>query len=46
MELNLKLTEQQAQIVLDALIKEPYGLVVGVVNDIQRQANEQLTKNE
>lgn len=41
MEFNFKLSEQEAQIVLNALIKEPYGSVVDVVNNIQHQAIEQ-----
>jgi hypothetical protein len=48
MELTLKLTEQEAQIVLNALVKEPYLTVVDVVNKIQTQAGEQMqeTKEE
>lgn len=42
MEFNFKLTEQEAQIVLNALIKEPYGLVVEVINKLQLQASEQI----
>lgn len=42
MELTLKLTEQEAQIVLNALVKEPYLSVVDVINKIQLQANEQM----
>ena len=41
LEFNFKLTEQEAQIVLNALTKEPYGLVVDVVNNIQQQAGKQ-----
>lgn len=42
MDLTFKLTEQEAQIVLDALVKEPYVTVVDVINKIQQQANEQM----
>lgn len=45
MELTLKLTEQEAQLVLDSLVKEPYGLVVGVINKIQQQASEQMKQD-
>jgi hypothetical protein len=41
MDFIFKLTEQEAQTVLNALVKEPYGLVVDVVNKIQQQAIEQ-----
>ena len=41
MEFNFKLSEQEAQIVLNALTKEPYGLVIDVVNSLQSQAIEQ-----
>lgn len=46
MELTLKLTEQEAQTVLNALVKEPYLSVVEVVNKIQQQASEQMNKRE
>ena len=42
MEFNLKLSEQEAQQVLNALIKEPYFEVVDVINKIQQQASEQM----
>lgn len=41
MEFNFQLTEQEAQVMLNALSKEPYGLVVEVINKIQSQAIEQ-----
>lgn len=44
--LNLKLTEEEAQKVLDALIKQPYVEVVDVINKIQEQASEQMQVNE
>jgi len=43
MELIFKMTEQEAQAILNALIKEPYGLVFEVVNKFQQQATEQMT---
>jgi len=42
MEFNFKLTENEAQIVLNALTKESYSLVVDVINNIQKQASEQI----
>ena len=44
MEFTLKLTEQEAQTVLNALTKEPYGVVAGVIATIQAQAIEQRQK--
>jgi hypothetical protein len=44
MEFLLKLSEQEAQKVLDALVKEPYAEVVDVINNIQQQAVEQRQK--
>lgn len=44
MKFNFKLTEEEAQIVLNALLKEPCGLVIDVVNNIQQQAVEQRQK--
>lgn len=41
MEFTFKLNEQDAQKVLNALVKEPYGDVVDVINKIQQQAVEQ-----
>ncbi len=41
MEFILKLSEEEAQIVLNALVKEPYREVVEVINNIQQQAVEQ-----
>ncbi|MDA1558304.1 hypothetical protein PDK45_25585 [Bacillus cereus] len=45
MELTFKLTEQEAQKVLNALVKESYIEVVDVVNKIQMQASEQMDNN-
>ena len=42
MELTFKLSEVEAQIVLNALTKEPYIEVVEVVGKIQLQASEQI----
>ena len=44
MEFTFILTENEAQIVLNALVKEPYGLVIDVINKIQEQAIEQRKK--
>lgn len=46
MELTFKLNEQEAQLVLNSLVKEPYVTVVEVVNKIQVQANEQMREKE
>jgi hypothetical protein len=40
--LTFTLTEVEAQKVLNALVKEPYGNVVDVINKIQQQAKEQM----
>ena len=42
MEIKLILNEQEAQMILDALVKEPYLKVFNVVNKIQDQAMEQM----
>lgn len=46
MELTFKLTEQEAQQVLGALVKESYITVVDVINKIQEQASEQMIQEE
>lgn len=46
MNFNLILTEQEAQIVLNALVKEPYGVVADVINNIQQQAFEQRKEQD
>jgi hypothetical protein len=46
MDFTFKLNEQEAQIMLNALTKEPYGLVVDVINKIQQQAIEQRKVQE
>jgi hypothetical protein len=42
MEYTLKLTEQEAQVVLNALVKEPYQVSAAVINSIQQQATKQI----
>lgn len=42
MNFKFELTEQEAQIILNALVKEPYIQVVEVVNKIQEQASKQI----
>jgi hypothetical protein len=44
--LKFELTEQEAQLVLNALIKEPYMQVVEVIDKIQLQASEQMKQEE
>ena len=46
MKFVFELSEEQAQKVLNALVKEPYGEVAGVVEAIQRQAIEQRQQGE
>lgn len=46
MELNLNLTEKEAQTVLNALAKEPFIQVVDVISKIQAQAKEQLEESK
>lgn len=41
-ELNLTLTEQEATIMINSLAKEPYYLVVDLINKLQKQASEQM----
>lgn len=45
MELTLKLSKEEAQKVLDALVKEPYVVVNDVINKIQQQASEQMEQD-
>lgn len=42
MELNLKVSVEDGQKILNALIKEPYAEVYQLVNKIQEQSAEQL----
>lgn len=46
MELVFKLSRQEAQIVLDALTKEPYIAVVDLINKVQEQASEQMGEGQ
>ena len=46
MELTFKLTQEEAQSILNVLVKEPYVSVVDVINKIQLQASEQMKKEE
>jgi hypothetical protein len=46
MELSFKLTQQEAQTVVNALVKEPFIQVADVINKIQSQATEQMKKEE
>lgn len=46
MEFKFTLNEYEAQQVLDALIKQPYGEVVDVISKIQEQAVGQRQKQE
>lgn len=40
--LKFELTEQEAQVVLNAIAKEPLGQVIEVFNKIQFQASKQM----
>ena len=42
--INLELTKEEAQIVLNALVKEPYLQVYELIDNIQNQSSEQLEK--
>lgn len=46
MEITFKFTEQEAQQVLNSLIKEPYMTVVDIINKMQTQASEQMKPKE
>jgi hypothetical protein len=46
MEYTFKLTEAEAQILLNALVKEPYMTVAELIAKIQAQATEQQKANE
>lgn len=46
MELQLNLTVEDGQKILDCLIKEPYKDVYKLVNKIQEQAKEQVAESE
>lgn len=40
--MKFEFTEQEAQIILNALVKEPYVAVVDVINNMQAQAADQM----
>jgi len=42
MDLSFTFTQAEAQIILNAITKEPYGLVVNVINKMQKQAVDQM----
>ena len=42
MEINLTLTREEAQHILNLLVKQPYVEVVDVIDKIQAQAHEQM----
>jgi len=42
MELNFKLSQAEAQQILNVLAKQPYDQVFEVIGKIQQQANEQI----
>lgn len=46
MELTFSFTEEEAQIILNALLKEPCGKVLFVVNKLQDQAVFQMNKKK
>lgn len=46
MTFTINLTDKETEIVLNALAKEPYGLVAELITNIHTQATEQLDKAE
>lgn len=40
--MNFKFTEEEAQYILNCLVKEPYAEVAKLVDSLQSQASEQL----
>lgn len=46
MELELKVSKEEGQIILDALIKEPYNEVYQLIYKIQEQSAEQMKGEE
>jgi len=44
--MNFTFTEYEAQIILNALVQQPYAQVVDVINKLQSQAEEQINKHE
>lgn len=43
MILNFSFTLEQANVILKGLESVPYGIAVGIINEIQRQATPQLS---
>ena len=46
MEIQLKLTIEKLNTVLQALNNMPYGQVVSLINEIKTEAEEQIKNNE
>lgn len=44
--ITLELTQSEAQMILNALVKEPYINVVDLINKIQNQASEQMQEKD
>lgn len=42
--ITLELTEDEAQMILNALVKEPYLQVYELIEKIQKQSSEQMEK--
>lgn len=43
---NFKLNEQETQVILTALSREPYITVVEVISNLQQQAQKQIKEKE
>lgn len=46
MEFTFKLTDKEAQTIMNSLAKEPYHLVFELINKFQTQASEQMKPEE
>lgn len=46
MNFTFELTEEEAQVILDSLGKEPFNKVVSLINKLHAQAYEQRQENE
>lgn len=46
MEFTFKVTEQNANVILQALAKAPYEVSANIIHDLQKQANEQIEANK
>lgn len=44
--ITLELTKEEAQIILNTLVKEPYLQVYELIDNIQNQSSEQLEKEQ